>query len=169
VTNYKLQIFSHLQWHDIHNKFLKGSSTGYILLRGYTCRHHDAIMAIKKGKQSRYTPWRRLGGDRRYSSYSFTTSALDGVSGQRHAPAELYTREKNSRYPLDRRLGGPQRRSEHRGWRKNPLPLPGIEPRSPGCPVRSQTDWTELLTELSRLAHNGYTVIYYRIRVEGYE
>jgi hypothetical protein len=31
-----------------------------------------------------------LGGDRMYSSYSFTTSTLDGVSGQRHAPAMLY-------------------------------------------------------------------------------
>jgi hypothetical protein len=34
-------------------------------------------------KQSRYTPWRRL-GERRYSSYSFTTSALDG--GEWSAP-----------------------------------------------------------------------------------
>jgi hypothetical protein len=32
----------------------------------------------------------------RYSSYSFTTSALDGVSGQRHAPAALKPREKES-------------------------------------------------------------------------
>jgi hypothetical protein len=30
-----------------------------------------------KVKLSRYTPWRRL-GERRYSSYSFSTSALDG-------------------------------------------------------------------------------------------
>jgi hypothetical protein len=30
-----------------------------------------------------------LGGERKYSSYSFMTSALDGVSGQRHAPAAL--------------------------------------------------------------------------------
>jgi hypothetical protein len=29
----------------------------------------------------------------RYSSYSFLTSALDGVSGQCHAPAALYPRE----------------------------------------------------------------------------
>jgi hypothetical protein len=29
-----------------------------------------------KVKQSRYTPWRRL-GKRRYSSYSFSTSELD--------------------------------------------------------------------------------------------
>jgi hypothetical protein len=35
---------------------------------------------IKKAKQSRYTPWWRL-GERRYSSNSFLTSALDGVSG----------------------------------------------------------------------------------------
>jgi hypothetical protein len=41
-----------------------------------------------KVKHSRYTPWRRL-GERRYSSYSFMTSALDGVSGQRHAPAAI--------------------------------------------------------------------------------
>jgi hypothetical protein len=32
--------------------------------------------------------WRR-GVERRYSSYSLLTSALDGVSGQRHAPAAL--------------------------------------------------------------------------------
>jgi hypothetical protein len=30
-----------------------------------------------------------LGGERTYSSYSFLTSALDGVSGQCHAPAAL--------------------------------------------------------------------------------
>jgi hypothetical protein len=46
-------------------------------------------------------------GERIYSSYSFTTSALDGVSGQRHAPAALYPRGKDPRYPLYRRLGGP--------------------------------------------------------------
>jgi hypothetical protein len=32
-------------------------------------------------------------GGRRYSSYSFLTSALDGVSDQRHAPTVLYPRE----------------------------------------------------------------------------
>jgi hypothetical protein len=33
-------------------------------------------------------------GEKRYSSYSLLTSALDGVSGQRHAPAALYPRGK---------------------------------------------------------------------------
>jgi hypothetical protein len=48
-------------------------------------------------------------GERMHSSYSFSTSALDGVSGQRHAPAALY-----HRYPLYRRLGGPQSWYGHR-------------------------------------------------------
>jgi hypothetical protein len=58
--------------------------------------------------------WRRR-GERRYSSYSFTTSVLDGVSGQHHASATLYRRGKNPRHPLHRRLGGPQSRSGIRG------------------------------------------------------
>jgi hypothetical protein len=38
----------------------------------------------------------------------FLTSALDGVSGHRHATAALYPR-----YPVDRRLGGHQTWSGH--------------------------------------------------------
>jgi hypothetical protein len=34
-------------------------------------------------------------GERKHSSFSFLTSAVDGVSGQRHAPAALYPRERN--------------------------------------------------------------------------
>jgi hypothetical protein len=44
-----------------------------------------------------------------YSSTLFLTSALDGVGGQRHAPAVLPPGQ--TRYPLYRRLGGPQGRS----------------------------------------------------------
>jgi hypothetical protein len=55
------------------------------------------------------------GGEGMYSSYSFTTSALDGVSGQRHAPTALYSRRKDLLYPLYRKLGGPQSSSGHRG------------------------------------------------------
>jgi hypothetical protein len=39
-------------------------------------------------------------GETVYTSYSFTTSALDGVSGQRHAPAALYPPRKDPQYPL---------------------------------------------------------------------
>ena len=44
-----------------------------------------------------------------YSSTLFLTSVLDGVGGQRHAPAALPPGK--TRYPLYRRLGGPQSRS----------------------------------------------------------
>jgi hypothetical protein len=44
---------------------------------------------------SRYRHARTKGGeDRAYSFYSFLISALDGVSGQHHAPAALYPRER---------------------------------------------------------------------------
>ena len=44
-----------------------------------------------------------------YSSTLPSTSALEGVGGQRHAPATLPPG--NTRYPLYRKLGGPQGRS----------------------------------------------------------
>jgi hypothetical protein len=69
---------------------------------------------LQKVKQSRYTPW-STSGEKEYSSYTLTTSALDGVSGQSHAPAELNPRGKDPQYPLDRRLCEPQSRSGHRG------------------------------------------------------
>jgi hypothetical protein len=47
----------------------------------------------------------------RYNYTLSLTSALEGVGGQRHAPAALPTRK--TRYPFYRRLGGPQGRSEH--------------------------------------------------------
>jgi hypothetical protein len=59
-----------------HSEFLKGNTTSSLL--------------YEKAKQS--SPATRHGGvwgERRYSSYSFTTSAVDGVSGQRHASAVL--------------------------------------------------------------------------------
>ena len=43
--------------------------------------------------------------EQRYSSTVSLTSALDGVGGQRHAPAALPPGK--ARYPLYTRLGGP--------------------------------------------------------------
>jgi hypothetical protein len=65
--------------------------------------------------------------EKRYSSYSFSTSALDSVIGQLHASAALHPLGKDPRYPLYRRLGGPQIRSGHRGYRKNPFASAGDE------------------------------------------
>jgi hypothetical protein len=103
---------------------------------------------IMKGKgKSKVVPLRSIEahlGDRRYSSYSFLTSAPEGggVSGQHHAPAALYPRGKSPRYPLYRRLGGPQSRSGRRGYRKNPRDrTPAVESR-----VRHYTDWATGLT-----------------------
>jgi hypothetical protein len=75
-------------------------------------------------------------GGRRYSSYSFLTSALDGVIGQRHAPAALYPGERT----LGTHCSG--------GWvvlragldsevREKILCL--CRESNPGRPVRSQT------------------------------
>jgi hypothetical protein len=77
--------------------------------------------------------------ERRYSFYSFLTSALDGGEWSASRPGRGLPRGKDPLYTLDRRLGGPQSRSGHRSWRKNPLPMPGIEPRSTSRTVHSQT------------------------------
>jgi hypothetical protein len=61
-------------------------------------------------KLSRYMPRRHKGG-RRYSSYSYLTSALDGGEWSASRPGALYP----FRYPLDKRLGRPQSRSGRRG------------------------------------------------------
>ena len=64
-------------------------------------------------------------GEQRYSSALSLTSALDGVCGQRHAPAALSPVK--TRYPLYWRLGGPQGRS---GQVRKILPPPGFDPRT---------------------------------------
>jgi hypothetical protein len=57
---------------------------------------------------------------RRYSSYSFTTSALDGVSGQRHAPAALLPPGKGSLVPI----------GQEAGWAPEPVWTQRIEEKS---------------------------------------
>jgi hypothetical protein len=52
---------------------------------------HGLIMRVQRCLATRHAGDKR---ERKYSSYSFLTSALDGVSGQRHAPAAIYSRER---------------------------------------------------------------------------
>jgi len=59
------------------------------------------------------------------SSTLSLTSALDGVGGQRHAPAGLPP--ENTWYPLFRRLGGPQGQSGRVREISSPL---GFDPRT---------------------------------------
>jgi hypothetical protein len=68
----------------------------------------------KQGKISPTTHlWKNSGGGG-YSSYLFTTSALYGMSGQRHSPATLYPRGKDPPVPIVQQAEGPQNRSGHR-------------------------------------------------------
>jgi hypothetical protein len=71
--------------------------------------HREKLYTVKtRVKSIYYSPTTRHKGawlERRYSSYSFTTSALDGVSDQRHAPAALYPLEKESPIPIVQKAG----------------------------------------------------------------
>ena len=64
-------------------------------------------------------------GEQWYSCTLPLTSALDGVGGQRHAPASLPPGK--TQYPLCRRLGGPQGRC---GRVRKISPPPGFDPRT---------------------------------------
>jgi hypothetical protein len=59
-------------------------------------------------------------GGRRYSSYSFMTSAINGVSGQRHAPAALLPPGK----------GPPVAIVQEAGWAPEPVWTQRIEEKS---------------------------------------
>jgi hypothetical protein len=62
-----------------------------------------------------------------------------GVSGQRQAPTALCPRERTPGTHCTGGRVGPRAGLDTRVRGKIHLPLPGIEPRSPGRPVRSQT------------------------------
>jgi hypothetical protein len=70
------------------------------------------------------------------SSTLSLTSALDGVGGQRHAPAALPPGK--TWYPLYRRLGRPQDRS---GQVRKISPPPGFDPRTVQPAASRYTDW----------------------------
>jgi hypothetical protein len=57
-----------------------------------------------KVKQCRYTPWRRL-GERKYSSYSFTTSAVDGGECSASRPSLALPPEKGPPVPIVQEAG----------------------------------------------------------------
>jgi hypothetical protein len=55
-------------------------------------------------KQSRYTPWRRF-GERKYSSYSFTTSALNGGKWSESRPGLALPPGKGPPVPIVQEAG----------------------------------------------------------------
>jgi hypothetical protein len=91
-----------------------------------------------KVKQSHNTPKEaEVGG--RYSSYSFKTLALDGGEWSASCPGRALPPGKGSRYHWTEGCVGPRTSLDTEVRGKILLPLLGIEPRSPGHPVRSQT------------------------------
>jgi hypothetical protein len=66
----------------------------------FTTLMMEAIKKGKKVKLSHYMPWRHM-GERRYSSYSFLTSALDGGEWSASRLGRALPPGKNPRYPLD--------------------------------------------------------------------
>jgi hypothetical protein len=67
------------------------------------------------------------------------TSALDGVSGQRHVPAAFSSGERTPGTHCTGGWVGPRAGVDTEARGKILYLLPGIEPRSPGRPARSQT------------------------------
>jgi hypothetical protein len=91
--------------------------TDYLVLKDKTISRSSFVNLWTNVKLSR-TRNAGVKWERKYSSFSFFTSALGGGVWSASCPGET-----TPRYPLYRRLGGPQSRSGHRGYRKNPLPL----------------------------------------------
>jgi hypothetical protein len=89
-----------------------------------------------KVKLSRYTPWRRM-GERRYSSYSYLTSALDGGEWSASRPGRTLPPGKGP--PGTHCTGGwvgPRAGLDAKTRRKI---LCFCRGSNPGCPVRSQS------------------------------
>ena len=89
-----------------------------------------------KGKIHPRTGYEGPEGEYRYSSALSLASALDGVGGQRHAPAALP--EGKTRYPSYRRLCGPQGRS---GRVQKISPSPGFDPPTVQPVAGRYTNW----------------------------
>jgi hypothetical protein len=66
-----------------------------VCLSRYTYCYYSVLVKVEQSHRTSM----EAQGERMCSSYSFTNSILDRVSGQRHAPAALYPWGKDPRYP----------------------------------------------------------------------
>jgi hypothetical protein len=94
------------------------------------------LWSKSKGKVHPKTGHKGPEGEQMYSSTLPSTSTVDVVGGQRHAPAALPPGK--TRYPVYRRLGGTQGRS---GQVRKISPPPGIVPRTFQYVTNRYTDW----------------------------
>jgi hypothetical protein len=101
----------------------------------------------KKVRLSRYMPWRRM-GERRYSSYSYLTSAPDGGEWSASRPSRALPPGKGPPVPI----------GQEDGWAPKPVWTQGLEEKS-SAPVgdrtsiaRSSSPYSDtILLELPRL------------------
>jgi hypothetical protein len=99
----------------------------------------DHKKSTGKGKAVPQHTYEGAGGEE-YSSYSFTTSALDGSEWSASRLDRAFTPEERTAGTLwTGGKVGPIVGVDTDAREKNPLSLPGIEPRTSGSPVRSQT------------------------------
>jgi hypothetical protein len=106
------------------------------------CVHSNVFNKVEeKVKWSRYTPWRHM-GERRYSSYSFLISALDGGQLSSSRPGRALPPGKRPPVPI----------VQEAGWASEPVWTQGLEEKSSApvgdrspvvqSVVRHYTDWT---------------------------
>jgi hypothetical protein len=101
----------------------------------YNIYNYVTMICIKR--QSHNTPMEAQ-GERMYSSFSFTTSALDEVVSVTLRPRYI-PRERIPNTHCTVGWVGPKAGLDTEVRRKILSPLPGFEPRSPDRPARSQT------------------------------
>jgi hypothetical protein len=119
---------------------------------------HLLQLPTKKLKLSHYTPRRRL-GERRYSSYSFSTTALDGGEWSASCPGHVLPQGKGPPVPIVQEAGwAPEpvwtQRLEEKSvhlCRGSNLDRPVVQPVA-----RHYTDWA------TRLLDYNYHQIYFK-------
>jgi hypothetical protein len=124
-----------LLWQRSSNK----TAQNYFACWGNSYLYSSCDILKLKLKLYQYTPWRRL-RERRYSSYSFMTSALYRAEWSASRPSRALAPGKGPPVPTGHEAGWDRSLdTEVRG--KILLYLSWIEPRSPVCPVGHYTDW----------------------------
>jgi hypothetical protein len=115
--------------------------------------HVTHLVTVHVKQSSPTTHLRRLKGERRYSSYSFLTSALDGGELSASRPGRALSTDKGPPVPIVQEAGWAPEPVWTQRLEKNLLPLSEIKPRSPGRPVSSQTLHCLSYRCASRLTH----------------
>ena len=96
-----------------------------MLCKCFTVFSYIFFLKLNEGKVHLRTGHEGPEREQMYSCTLPSSSALDGVDGQRHVPAALPPGR--TRCPLYRRVGGPQGRS---GRMRKISPPPGFDPRT---------------------------------------